>query len=342
MQDERPGPLRDLPLERFIPEVNVSHSHSLPILRPRISSNKRPASPERLPDGSPAKRRLLADERGIATSPRPSRLSLVHSTSVPDDISILDGKKADAPVEYPQRAKVKEASFDLPWGHNGTTSAKPRRAMTRLSAVSPLAIYSTQIPRSSDLLSPSEGVVVDTALAIGGPHASTETCDSGSMHYPGFPIYHDSSAILAGNLSCHGHETLSSRSASFQHSSDLDKENIFPAESLAPPFMLKNKTKPAVSSPFSPASGTATSSPNLRATLGHYDPVPITPLARSLQSTKLTQSSPCTPKVKLGRTSSLGSPFLGSTTPRRTPIGKSERLSLRRQLTEEADGMDLL
>ncbi|KAI0089107.1 hypothetical protein BDY19DRAFT_906037 [Irpex rosettiformis] len=346
MQYERPGPLRDLPLEAFTTKTNLSYSHSLPFLRPRIPSNKRPASPERLPDGSPSKRRLLVDERGIVASARTSSLSSVHSAPVATNG--LDGRKANVFIEQPQRAKCKETAVDLLWGHNGTTLAKPRRA--RLTTASSLSSSSTQVhpPLSHNLVSLPEGVVVgtarstppDTAHSVNEPQSAIAGHDSGSMHYPGFLIHHDSSVMQASFLSIHDLESLPNRSASFKLASDLDKENMPPAAGLAPPFMLKKKTKPEVSSPFSPVGG----SPSLSFHPDHRqcDPVPITPLARRLQSANLTQTSPCTPGPKRSRTGLLGSPFLGPTTPRRTPIGRSERLSLRRQLTDEADGMDLL
>ncbi|KAI0743278.1 hypothetical protein BC629DRAFT_1562208 [Irpex lacteus] len=141
----------------------------------------------------------------------------------------------------------------------------------------------------------------------------------GSMHYPGFHIYHDS------------------ESASSQHASPQDKENIPPPEALAAPFVLKKKIRfMDASSPCTPVKGSFASPSSYPASHGLF-----TPLARSFQSATL--ASPSKPSAQtLSRTSSgsLGSPFLGSTTPRRTPMDKSERMNLRRQLTEEADGMD--
>ncbi|KAI0787022.1 hypothetical protein BC629DRAFT_1723447 [Irpex lacteus] len=345
MQSQRPGPLRDLPLDQFVAESNLSHAHAPSYSRHRIPSNKRPASPERLPDGSPLKRRLLADERGIAPSPRTSRLPSAHSTpSISTDISGLDGRQADASVEPPQRARGREASLDLPWGgHNGTTAAaapaKPRRMSPRLNPALPLTPSASGSPLSSSGLVPiPENYPVASAPSASGPQSMSDGHGAGSMHYPGFHIYHDSQPVPHGSH-LPSNEPLSSESASSQHAPAQDKENIPPPEALAAPFVLKKKIRFMDSStPCTPIKGTFASPSSYPASHGLF-----TPLARSFQSATLASpSKPSGSAQILSRTSSssLGSPFLGSTTPRRTPMDKSERMNLRRQLTEEADGMD--
>ncbi|KAI0700748.1 hypothetical protein BC835DRAFT_1303991 [Cytidiella melzeri] len=332
MQPERPGPLRDIPLARFMTEVNTSFMGSSPLVRHRIPSNKRPAPPEALPCSSPSKRRLLSDERGIAPSARSDRTTSVRTVALPENIKNVDWK-AEVPADYLCQISSEEAPAELHLGHNETTTT---HANPVASAALPMSSSLPDVaPDSSSFLSPTERVAKDTlSVTAREPQLHRPCYNQGSIHYPGFVIYRDPSDMLVSPLPIDG---LPDCDEFFETTSAMDKENIAPIKNLPASRGSKGKATAGVTTPFSGGVGGLGSPLTLHGS-GLRSSVQMTPLARTMQMASLVQKSPITPTSK---TNLLDSPFLPSrSTSRRMAIGRSERANLRRQLTDEADGME--
>ncbi|KAI0346814.1 hypothetical protein BDW22DRAFT_462822 [Trametopsis cervina] len=336
---QRPGPLRDLPLERFVSEVNNSHTGS-PSKLAHSRIHKRPASPGVLYH-APHKRRLL-DERGAAlasAAPWPGTATVAHSSSLPGGFvnahrtvgtggeSSYERQQLDIFADVTRHYGGFDASSSAPrW-----PSAYPQPASTSNATTGSATAHMmvTEDIDAEDLVEHRSQSLVSFAV----PQQSIGCYDPESIHYPGFVVYYDPDGIPQYGSSDENAFTsgaVSSRSS--------DKENLPPQENpLTPRYSKKDRmlTTPTPRGPWE--KGRLSRLSETPSSNSQNDSIPITPLARSLQFASLSQS-PFTPTPKLGLGSSLGAPFMASATP--TRAGKSELVKLRRQLTDEADGID--
>jgi len=233
---QRPGPLQDLPLDRFLlSNPNLSAS--------AIKSNKRPLSPSGPTLFSPAKRRIL-NEEGIFSpeksckGPLPcSKGSLASPVRFHD---VLAGPASPARV----------LDFGSPKSATGDPYKRPPLSAAALDASSSRTTSSTQdlapspelkpgITRQARVLHPTH------ALEHGGnpfdddpPVLSSPVCgvpsfiprelppqpDPCSIHYPGFVVFQDPHVIVFSFQD--SGPSLSLKKIEVDH--DATKENVLP------------------------------------------------------------------------------------------------------------------
>ncbi|KAK7470426.1 hypothetical protein VKT23_001852 [Stygiomarasmius scandens] len=191
---QRSGPLRDLPLDRFLPPDPNIPQPSLP--RP----NKRPRSPDRPSLYSPAKKRILDEEgvfslektlkspfrgRTIAT-PIPLSGLLASSTAkkldfgVPKKFSEPSESGTAVPAHNTSPARTLAPSPGLSSRATSTAKSTPRRGT---------AIGDDYFATPERISRPSSPVLISRDL----PAAS----DPRSIHYPGFKVHQDPHIFVA-------------------------------------------------------------------------------------------------------------------------------------------------
>ncbi|EKM59263.1 uncharacterized protein PHACADRAFT_249598 [Phanerochaete carnosa HHB-10118-sp] len=211
---QRPGPLRDIPLDR----VNLADNASYPVSF-KHRPNKRPLSPNASPICTPVKRQITNPD-AAGSSEKSSRAllwSLIGDPSTPvrvqvalPDISVTP-RKLSFGVAGPE-----EISYGSPM--KCTPPSSPR-----LSA----AFLSPDAMDVDDCFTPTQPA---TPLPL-EPVMPAAT-DRNSIHYPGFDVYIDrdntSVMTLPPSLSRKSSVGLSSAKRSKEH----DKENISPRVKL--------------------------------------------------------------------------------------------------------------
>ncbi|KIM46347.1 hypothetical protein M413DRAFT_24085 [Hebeloma cylindrosporum] len=199
---KRPGPLQELPLDRFLlSNPNLSAS--------AIESNKRPLSPGGPTLFSPAKRRIL-NEEGIFSpekswkGPLPCSKGLLASPARFHDV--LAGPASPARV----------LDFGSPKNATGDPQKRPNLSAAALDATSSRITTSTQdlapspelkprITRQARVLHPLEhgGVPLDDIPPVRLrpipsfiPRELPPQPDPCSIHYPGFEVFRDAHIIV--------------------------------------------------------------------------------------------------------------------------------------------------
>ncbi|KAH9482770.1 hypothetical protein JR316_0004870 [Psilocybe cubensis] len=200
---QRPGPLQELPLERFLP----SHPSTQPAAVKPIRSNKRPLSPGGPSLFSPTKRRILNDE-GVYSPDKTCKIPLPSLSSSPARFSrVLAGPASPARV----------LDFGLPQHVYGDPQ-KP--TISRISSIEIMAVETssssthlasspelkvrkakpTQRPPSAGLPSDFDNNGHEQDIFGTGPSAAFSQFiarelppqpDLDSVHYPGFRVFQD-------------------------------------------------------------------------------------------------------------------------------------------------------
>lgn len=329
----RPGPLRELPLEHFLPpNPNLPKS-------PFKSGNKRPLSPGTPSIFSPAKRRILDAEGIFSEKNLKSPLSASSSRALRSPARFGDlARGPDSPA--------RKLDFGLPKNHsqssagsstiiNSAASSQFEDALdktptrTSFASTSTLAPSPELVPKSSSApIASSSAVSLDDTFELDDyfsprpQHPTTRFSgiptmipreippppDRQSVHYPGFDIQPDTHIPL-----------LQARSTSVD-STDSDNESKRDKEAIKENVPLRRRAKKAATAPTSLESTKA----------GLLSPVGKDKMGKS-------RSTPGTPKRL-----SLGDPETNMTpTPRRhAPAGmrsSTERIDRRKRLEDEVD-----
>lgn len=216
---QRPGPLRDIPLDRINFVDNASHP--LPF---KQRPNKRPLSPNASHVCSPAKRQEVWRESGYsaARTPQPIVWSSKDGEHTP-----LRPRVALLPVVVTPRkldfgiAKSEDSSHATPVGD-------AQRRQESSGSVAPL--LSPDAMDIDDYFSPK------LAPAWHGneytPVAATTTRDS--IHYPGFDICLDkSNALISPSPPLSPRKPSPNTGGASRRTRDVDKENVPPRVKLA-------------------------------------------------------------------------------------------------------------
>ncbi|KAJ6490364.1 hypothetical protein C8R47DRAFT_468021 [Mycena vitilis] len=295
----RPGPLKDLPLDNFLPP-----NPNLPE-RP----NKRLHSPSIF---SPTKRRILAEEGIISGGSVKSSIRRVRAFPVSCRSSV------DSPAKKLDFGLSKNSPASARSPHNAPTSAMPPTPtrLTRQNTTPDAFTSSTSTPADDaqemiDYFStPSEGISARQAPASVSqiPRDIPPPVDPQSIHYPGFVVCQDA-YIVTGPAMIVEADTISSPQK------EAEKENALP----------RRKPRKSVTAPTSSDLKSRLVSPDTR--LAKANSTPCTP-GRSLASERFGSATPTPrrPEVVLTRDTRL--------TPK---LQDSERRELRRRLVEEDD-----
>lgn len=327
---QRPGPLCDLPLERFISEANAAHIGSSPFKQPR--SSKRPLSPGATsPSGS--KRRLLDTQ--VDASPRRSGRSSTAPCQ-PQQRGLRGS--VQKPIFRAVRAQAFMPSYTPPDStplHTSTRTDKSRCTSAPPSPSSPQSSHDRHggIPTSTTPMECDDGQApYSTSSGTNTLWSLNEYPLSYGVHDPGFDIYHDpveSLGPLYGRLSLdNGLSPLVLE--------DMNKENVAPSNPES--MVLSKPDLPhswSIAGLLSPEQMCSENDLN-------YTPMSMTPLAQKFGSTSMAHISitPRPKKVPLANRAS--SPLLASPASARESLDKPGRLERRRLLADEADGMDWL
>jgi hypothetical protein len=197
----RPGPLRELPLEQFLPKLNLQ-ANGDPF---KMTPNKRPLSPGTPITYSPTKRRILDEELFFSPekTPRTGRSLLGRFGDLRGPGS--PAKKLDF---GPPKNAVKGIEAVVSATHNVTAITKSTRAQSsvpRKLAPSPeLKSRSRPSHKPASSLKTDEEEAYNT-LSFHRPHPNSipimiprempPSPDRQSIHYPGFDIYRDTRII---------------------------------------------------------------------------------------------------------------------------------------------------
>ena len=319
----RPGPLQELPLERFLPS-----NPNLPPVSPfkSVRPNKRPLSPGGPSLFSPAKRRIL-NEEGIFSPEKTLKSPMLESRgraqSPAHFTDVLRGpgspaKKLDfgLPKNHLEKSKTPAASMTL-----DVTPPRPRSTTSGL-APSPEFIPKSKSAQSSSFASsrhsddtlemdnyfspqprPSPSRPTVTPALI--PRELPPPPDPQSVHYPGFRVHQDTHIIIAPVGSDFDIESVASAEK------DGQKENI----------PLRGKARKAATAPTSSDLKTLLFSPNAK--------------NREIEKMVKARSTPVTPK-KVGGWERLGMATPTSRKPHTglTP-GLREGVKVRRMILED-------
>ncbi|KAJ7781023.1 hypothetical protein B0H16DRAFT_1298501 [Mycena metata] len=201
----RAGPLKDLPLELFLPQLPTPQ-------RP----NKRVHSPGGPSLFSPTKRRILAEE-GIVSGA--SLKSPVRLRAVP-----VRRDSGDSPVKKLDFGPPKNSPTSARSPHNAPTSApdSPATRLTRHSGSHSTADAfptSASFPQLSDAQEMTDyfSVPSNASGVVQTPREIPPPVDPQSIHYPGFHVFQDAFII-----------TGSSAAAQLSPQKDAQKENVAP------------------------------------------------------------------------------------------------------------------
>jgi hypothetical protein len=297
----RPGPLKDLPLDLFLPDETKANLPQRP--------NKRVHSPGGPSLFSPTKRRILAEEGIISAG---SLKSPVRVRALP----VGRDSGGDSPAKKLDFGLPKNSPASARPSHNAPTSAiEPH--LTRLTRLSPAFSSSTSISTSlghdaQEMIdyfsSPSESTPSRLARGAQTPRDIPLPVDPQSIHYPGFIVFQDTYIVAAPAMPLDADGPSSPQK-------ETAKENVPP----------RRKPRKSATAPTSSDLKARLTSPDTR--LAKASSMPCTPgkLLAGERSNSATPT-PRRPEVVLKRDTQL--------TPK---LQDSERRDLRRRLAEEVD-----
>ena len=217
---QRPGPLQELPLERFLPTHPNPPSKS-------VRSHKRPLSPGSPNPYSPTKRRILNSE-GIFASEKSKTLMSLGKTSPARFSDVLDGPASPARI----------LDFGLPKTHGGEPAKRPSSTQTQIPSMSsrktPIGISSPHrrvSPTGGDstnaeVSSTSSSRPVTVPIVI--PRELPPPPDPQSIHYPGFVVFQDT------HITIYPADFNPERVSDTETHADLLKENLPPRQKTLP------------------------------------------------------------------------------------------------------------
>ncbi|KAJ7682576.1 hypothetical protein DFH06DRAFT_298541 [Mycena polygramma] len=297
----RPGPLKDLPLDNFLPP-----NPNLPE-RP----NKRLHSPSIF---SPTKRRILAEEGIISGG---SVKSSIRVRAFP----VSCRSSVDSPAKKLDFGLPKNSPASARSPHNAPSSAIPptptrltRQNTTPDAFTSSTSTFTSPVDDAQEMIdyfsTPSESLSARQAPASVSqiPRDIPPPVDPQSIHYPGFVVCQDA-YIVTGPAMTVDADVMSSPQK------EAEKENALP----------RRKPRKSVTAPTSSDLKSRLVSPDAR--LAKANSTPCTP-GRSLAGERFGSATPTPrrPEVVLTRDTRL--------TPK---LQDSERRELRRRLVEEDD-----
>jgi hypothetical protein len=217
---QRPGPLQELPLERFLPTHHNTPSKS-------VRSHKRPLSPGSPNSYSPTKRRILNSE-GIFASEKSCKTLMSPGKASPARFSdVLVGPASPARI----------LDFGLPKTHGREPVKRPFPTQTQISSLPPMK---TPIPSPYRRVSPtyhiSSGDSTNTQVSevsstsaiqlvtvpISIPRELPPPPDPQSIHYPGFVVFQDT------HITIYPADFNLERVSDAETHADLFKENFPP------------------------------------------------------------------------------------------------------------------
>ena len=244
---QRPGPLQELPLERFLPSHPNTPSKS-------VRSHKRPLSPGSPNSYSPTKRRILNSE-GIFASEKSCKTLMSSGKASP-------ARFGDVLVGPASPARILD--FGLPKTHGGEPVKRPFPTQTQIPS---LPLRKTPIPSPFQLVSPTyhslSGDSINTEVSnissirpvtapIVIPRELPLPPDPQSIHYPGFVVFQDT------HITIYPADFKLERVSDTETHTDLYKENLPPRRKTLPkanPETLKfdvtplGKSKPMTGTP---------------------------------------------------------------------------------------------
>ena len=213
---QRPGPLQELPLERFLPTYPNLPSKS-------VRSHKRPLSPGSPNPYSPTKRRILNSE-GIFAPEKTCKTPMSLGKASPARFSdVLAGSASPARI----------LDFGLPKNHGGEPAKCPFPIQTQNSSsktlisspelqdqcVSPVHHLSSGVPVNAEVSSTSS---TRPAVPITIPRQLPPPPDPQSIHYPGFVVFQDT------HITIYPADSNPERASDTETHPDLFKENLPP------------------------------------------------------------------------------------------------------------------
>jgi hypothetical protein len=246
---QRPGPLQELPLERFLPTHPNPPSKS-------VRSHKRPLSPGSPNPYSPTKRRILNSEGIFASEKTCKTLMSLGKASPARFNDILVGSASPARI----------LDFGLPKTHGGEPAKRPFPTQTQIPNPS-LSSRKTPISSPYRRVSPAYHI-------LGGDSTNTEVSstsstrpaavpiviprelppppDPQSIHYPGFVVFQDT------HITIYPADFNPERVSDAETHTDLFKENLPPRRKTLPKATLETlksdvtplgKSKPVTGTP---------------------------------------------------------------------------------------------
>lgn len=213
---QRPGPLRNIPLDRINLVDNVSHLSPF-----KQRPNKRPLSPNASPVCTPAKRQVLWDDRDF---PAEKSLQCIMWTSHGEGPTPLPLHAALPPVVVTPR----KLDFGAVRSENCCATTPTGVAQQRESSGSVAPLLSPDAMDVDDYFSPK----LAPAWRVDSTPAAVTTRDS--IHYPGFDVYVDRSDIFVSSpLPVSPRKSSTIAGGVSKRLKDTDKENIPPRIKLA-------------------------------------------------------------------------------------------------------------
>ena len=243
---QRPGPLQELPLERFLPTHPNPPSKS-------VRSHKRPLSPGSPNPYSPTKRRILNSE-GIFASEKNKTLMSLGKASPARFSDVLVGSASPAKI----------LDFGLSKAHGGESAKRPFPTQTQIPSLSsrktPISSPYRRVSPANHISSgDSTNTVVSStfstrpvAVPVVIPRELPPPPDPQSIHYPGFVVFQDAHTTI------YPADFNPERVSDAETHTDLFKENIPPRRKTLPKAAVETpkfdvtplgKSKPATGTP---------------------------------------------------------------------------------------------
>ena len=245
---QRPGPLQELPLARFLPTHPNTPSKS-------VRSHKRPLSPGSPNSYSPTKRRILNSE-GIFASEKTCKTFMPSGKASPARFSdVLVGSASPARI----------LDFGLPKPHGGDPGKRPLSTQTQILSLSSKKTSTSSSPyrhvsptnhsSSGDLTNTEVSSTSSTrpvAVPIVIPRELPPPPDPQSIHYPGFVVFQDA------HITTYPADLNPERASDAETHTDLFKENLPPRRKALPKATLESlkfgvtplgKSKPVTGTP---------------------------------------------------------------------------------------------
>ncbi|GBE80001.1 hypothetical protein SCP_0212030 [Sparassis crispa] len=350
----RPGPLQELPLDRFLPAEPPTPSKHRAHL-------KRPHSPTHY---SPAKRRILTEEGVFSpTKSLKSPLSASSARFAPAHFhALLQGPDSPArrldfsaakPRDVPVHGTLPSNASSAPLAPSPVLTTKTVRSPpTAPSAAAPVPASSTS--SRSRRASPADDTDTDTDTDMWyDPRpcsSSTQTPapvliareiaqpDRQSVHYPGFDIYQDPCLPLPRPITRSRSRSQPLSDAADAPQGDTAAKREAEKENVAP----RRRTHKSAGAPVAPAEAVwlkagllspAGKQPQTERT-GMGKTMPTTPHAKKIYELPMLRDGSVTPKNRR-RPLELE---LG--TPAHTPVGRAARKLWRMMMEEEADAVE--
>ncbi|KIP10665.1 hypothetical protein PHLGIDRAFT_125368 [Phlebiopsis gigantea 11061_1 CR5-6] len=210
---QRPGPLRDIPLDRVDRANNVSH----PPFKQR--PNKRPLSPNASPPCSPAKRQVVLDETGYPTTNSPAPI-------------VWSSKSGVAPPACLEAVLPSMVMTPRKLDFGSAKSEKNTHAILASGA-----FHGRESGGTAALLLSPDAMEVDDYFSPqlahvwrDGNSTPVAVLTRDSIHYPGFDVHVDSrEALTSSNPPS---TKLMIPGGASKRTKDADKENLPPRTKL--------------------------------------------------------------------------------------------------------------